>query len=325
MDNFVKFVLQNGGSLKPIIIPSENTNGTGTFNPSIYNDNGNLYVNVRHCQVTLFHADKLRFESQWGPLIYCHPEDDCTLTTTNYTAKLNPDLSVDYMHKVDTSKFDVPSRWEFIGLEDGRFVKWDGKYYIIGVRRDTTPNGVGRMEYSGLDISPTGIKEISRSRIPGPAPDNHYCEKNWMAIVDMPYHFIRWTNPIQVVKTDPVTMTCEIVHQSQNKLDFSREIRGSSHVIPFDDGRLFITHEVDLWWDQAGRKNSVYVHRFFFVDKDWNFKKISETFNFVNVKIEFCAGLAEYGDDILISFGVQDNAAFILRCPKKIIRDFIYG
>ncbi len=35
------------------------------------------------------------------------------------------------------SELDVPPVWTFIGLEDGRLVKWDEKYYLIGVRRDT--------------------------------------------------------------------------------------------------------------------------------------------------------------------------------------------
>ena len=37
-------------------------------------------------------------------------------------------------------------------LEDARLIKWLNKYYLSGVRRDTTPNGVGRMELSEIEI-----------------------------------------------------------------------------------------------------------------------------------------------------------------------------
>jgi hypothetical protein len=46
----VKQVIQAGGSITPLIIPSELTDGTGLTNPSIYNDNGNLILNLRHVQ-----------------------------------------------------------------------------------------------------------------------------------------------------------------------------------------------------------------------------------------------------------------------------------
>jgi len=46
------------------------------------------------------------------------------------------------------------------------------------------------MELSEIEITDTEVKEISRLRIE--APDvNSYCEKNWMPILDMPYHYIK--------------------------------------------------------------------------------------------------------------------------------------
>jgi hypothetical protein len=39
--------------------------------------------------------------------------------------------------------------------------------------------------------------------------------------------------------------------------------------------------------------------------------------------VEFVAGAAKYGDDLLISFGFQDNAAFVLRTPKVVVEDLI--
>ena len=51
--NFVKLALENGGAIKPLIIPAEHTNGTGLCNPSVFVDDGKILVNVRHTQYHL--------------------------------------------------------------------------------------------------------------------------------------------------------------------------------------------------------------------------------------------------------------------------------
>lgn len=331
MNNFVKYILENGGSIHPIIIPAGLTNGTGTFNPSIYNDNGKLYVNVRHCQVTIFHSEKGIYEHEWGPLSYLNPENDITLTTTNFFCELNTDLSIKSIHKVDFSKFNTQPKWEFIGLEDCRVFRWDGKLYICGVRRDTTTNGQGRMELSEIEFTDDGIVEVSRFRIPTPGSGTDvnagsYCEKNWMPIVDRPYHFVKWCNPVEVVKAIPEDKICVTTDLSKRILPFEKDQRGGSQVIPFGDGEhICITHEVNLFQSENGKKDATYRHKFVRFDKNWEISSYSESFDFMGAEIEFCAGLTEYEDNYLITFGVTDNAAYILRCPKHIIEKQIYG
>ena len=185
--NLVKQVIDNGGSITPLIIPSSETNGTGLMNPSIYNDNGNLLLNLRHVQYTLYHT-RGKFENRYGPLVYLNPENDIKLRTNNFFCNLNDNLVINTYSKIDTSEHDIPPVWEFIGLEDARIVRWDDKLYLCGVRRDVKDNGEGRMELSELSINNTSVKEISRFRIPVPFDNNSYCEKNWMPILDMPYH-----------------------------------------------------------------------------------------------------------------------------------------
>jgi hypothetical protein len=326
MGNFVKHVLNNGGSIHPLIIPADQTNGTGTFNPSVYNDNGKLMFNVRHCQVTIYHSELGKFEHEWGPLVYLNPENDVTLTTTNFFCHLNDDLSISKVDKVNFDKFNVKPIWEFIGLEDCRVFRWEGKMYLCGVRRDTTTNGVGRMELSEIEIDENGVREVSRFRIPAPNDDGSYCEKNWMPILDMPFHFLKWCNPVDIVKVDPVEKTCKNVIVGKPQLNGIRDQRGGSQVIPLKNGEhMCITHEVDLFKSTNGNKDATYRHRIIRFDKDWNVAKISDLFSFFEAEIEFCAGMAEHGNNYLITFGVTDNAAYLLRCPKKVIEDIIYG
>jgi hypothetical protein len=321
MQNLVKQIIQSGGSITPLIIPSDLTNGTGLMNPSIYVDKGKLILNLRHVNYTLYHCENEQlFNNNWGPLVYLNPENDIHLRTTNWLCELNDDLTIKKWNKVDTSKLDVEPVWEFIGLEDGRVVRWDDKLYLCGVRRDTKTNGEGRMELSELKKH----KEVKRSRIEPPNDPNSYCEKNWMPVTDIPYHFVKWANPTEVVKVDPETNTSETVILKDGVGPY-QNLRGGSQIIPYGDDRICIIHECDLWKNQLGQKDAKYTHRFVIWDADWNIKHISESFSFMNGEVEFCCGLAEYQDNLLITFGFQDNAAYILKSPKEVINKFIYG
>lgn len=321
-NNLVNHALERGGSLTPLIIPSNLTNGTGTFNPSIYDDNGKLVVNIRHCQVTIYHSEKGIFEHQWGPLCYLNPENDITLTTTNYFCSINDKLLLDKIDVVDFSKLNQPPIWEFIGLEDCRVFRWDGDLYLCGVRRDTTTNGVGRMEMSKIEADEYGVRELSRFRMPAPGNDDSYCEKNWMPVLDMPYHFVKWCNPTEVVKVDPETKTTETVFLGK-RVEKPLDYRGGSQVITVGNYRMAITHQTSLFNSEAGRKNAVYRHCFVIWDKNWNVMHYSEPFAFLDNAIEFCAGMALQGDELLLTFGVQDNAAYLLRLPMKAFEEFI--
>jgi hypothetical protein len=323
--NFVKKVLERGGFIKPLIIPSELTNGTGLLNPSVFIDEyGNILVNVRHIQYTLYHAELNKYEHQWGPLVYLHPENDLTLTTTNYICKLTEELDIEFFSKVDTSLLDVEPLWEFVGLEDARLFRWDNKLYLCGVRRDTTTHGEGRMELSEIVFENRQAKEISRVRIPAPGDNKSYCEKNWMPIIDKPYHFVKWTNPTEVVHFDLENMKTNQVHLGQFT-KMSADLRGGSQVIPYKDGYLTLNHETYLYNSETGRKDGTYKHRFTYWDKDWNLISFSDNFSFLGAKIEFCCGISKRNNDFLITFGFQDNSSYIISVPDKVIEEMIHA
>lgn len=325
MSNFVTKAIDNGGSIRPLVIPpNDKTKGTGLFNPCVYNDNGKIRLNLRHCQYTIYHAEKNRFEHMYGPLVYLNPENDITLTTTNYFCELNDDLLIDKHSAVDTSALDVTPIWEFVGLEDCRVVRWDGKLYISGVRRDTTTNGQGRMELSELAIEGNSVKEVSRFRIPAPGPDNSYCEKNWMPIEDMPYHYVKWSNPTEVVKVNPANKSCETVFLSDRFFPYPYDFRGGSQVIPFGEYRICIAHTVNLFSSVQGRKDATYRHVFIVWDKDWNPIKYTKQFDFLGGEVEFACGMTKDNNgDILITFGFQDNAAYLLRMTPEFLENYI--
>ncbi len=321
--NFVQYALNNGGIIKPLLINSSDLSGPSLTNPSVLVVDGKILVNIRNVNYTLYHSELNRFEHMWGPLSYIHPENDMHLRTINYVAELNDSLDIIHYTKIDTSKFDTyEPKWDFVGLEDCRLVQWNNKLYVCGVRRDTTPNGQGRMELSEIVINGSEVKEVSRYRIPGPPPDDEYCMKNCTPIVDKPFHLLKWTNPTALMKFDlsgGETQVIETGFFAQAKND----MRGGSQVISFKDGYLTLIHETDLYSSEQGRKNATYRHRFVYWNKDFQIQKISKLFSFLNMKIEFCCGMAEYQDSFLITFGAQDNAAYILKISKSSVEDFI--
>ncbi len=312
-------LLRNGGSFQFINLPSNCEGGSANTNPSIFIDGQDVLLNIRKVQYMLYHSEYLqKFQMYCSPLVYLNPENDITLTTTNYLCKLDPNtLSIESFQKVDTSLLDVKPMWEFVGLEDARVVKWNNKTYLIGVRRDTTTNGEGRMEFSEI----LNGKEISRTRIE--PPTHSYCEKNWMPILDMPFHFVKWTNPTEVVKVDLHKKTSETIVLTKSELDLKRDIRGGSQVIPYKDYRIAMTHEVDLFYNEQGKKDAQYFHRFIVWDKEWNIVYHSEEFKFFGANIEFSCGMALQEDNLIISIGFQDSTAFLIKMPTEFFENFV--
>lgn len=321
IDNLSKIVINNGGSITPLLIPSKLTDGTGLCNVSVFiDDNGDILANIRHVHYTLYHGEfDQKFYCGWGVLAYLNPEDDISLKTGNYLCKLDPDtLEVISYQKIDTSKHDTPPVWTFIGLEDVRVFRWDGILYVCGVRRDTKPDGEGRMELCKVDWKSNSITEVTRDRIEPPG-DHTYLEKNWMPILDMPYHFVRWANPLEIVKVHPKSLSSEIIISKDNKIKLPLSLRGSSQVIPFGEDRICITHEVDFFHHPGYYKDAFYYHRFIIWDKDWNLKSLSKPFSFMSTQIEFNTGLALKDDNFIITYGYQDNAAYALKMPVNLL------
>jgi len=320
--NFAQHCFNYGGSIHPIIIPSILNSGLGLMNPSIYIHNNKILVNLRVVNYTFYHSEKKLFQHPYGPLTYIHPEDDLHLRTRNFYLELNDNCEIVRVNEIDTSKFPDKELWEFVGLEDARIFSWNKKLYTSGVRRDLDTIGTGRMELCEIEVKDDAVVEVSRVRIEPPNDPNSYCEKNWMPILDLPYHYIKWSNPTEVVKIDPETGTSESVFLGEKK-DIPRDLRGGSQVVSWRDYYVAITHEVDLFKSETDRKDAIYKHRVCFWDKDFNLVKWTDDFSIMGGHVEFCVGLAQKGSDFLMTFGFQDNAAYLLKFPEKLFEDLI--
>jgi len=325
--NLVQKSVQAGGSLNPLIIPASVTGGTGLMNPSIFiDDDGDILCILRHINYTLYSAENnQRFPSIWGPLSYLHPEEDQRLVTANYFCRLDKDYNIINYTLIDTTLLDVTPIWTFVGLEDARLVKWNGKYYGTGVRRDTTTNGQGRMELSELEIDKKTwtAKEVSRVRIEAPIDKSSYCEKNWMPLLDKDFQYIKWTAPTELVEANPSTGESKQIALNPGKV-VNADQRGGSQLVRWNDYYLAITHEVVLGKNYLKQKNGQYRHRICVWDSELNLLGISpKSWAFLDGQIEFCAGAAVLDNKLLISWGFQDNAAMVLEVPEELVNELI--
>jgi len=331
--NLAKEIIKEGGDIIPIMIPSNETNGLGIMNPSILVEGDEILVNLRNVGYTFFHADyDQKYHSRWGPLTYMHPEDDLNLRTTNFLCKLNTEsLEVEAYAEIDTSKLDIPPVWEFIGLEDARLARWGNKLYGIGVRRDVKPNGEGRMEFQEIEynLDPENhensyAKEIKRNRIQPPIDKDSYCEKNWMPILEKPFHFVKWSHPTEIVKANLKDNTSTQTHISETSIRLGRDLRGGSQILRWNDRWFGVTHELDpLSHPELNLKDAYYFSRFVIWDDDWNIIEVSEAFSFMGARIEFTTGLAEWKEFFLMTFGYADAAAYTAKVPKKLIEKML--
>jgi hypothetical protein len=182
------------------------------------------------------------------------------------------------------------------------------------------------MELSELEVDKEAwtVKEVSRIRIPAPIDENSYCEKNWMPIIDKPYHYVKWSTPTEIVKTFPYPpFKCEQVAVVEGVTALTDQ-RGGSQLIKWGDMYIAITHEVVLTKNYMGQKDGVYRHRLCVWNKSFKLIGISpKEWSFLDGKIEFVCGAAVYNDNLLISWGFQDNAAFVLEVPQTLVDELI--
>jgi hypothetical protein len=322
--NFVEKCIQNKGRLYQLTFPSLSQDDNYT-NPSVYTINDKILINFRHMDKTKHLTAWKKYDDKvYAPNCHIHPILDPTILSFNFIGEYDKNINLSTKTIVDTSKFDNYEKlsW-YAGLEDATLVFWDNKFYLSGVRKDVDIIGKGRMELSQIQFEGNTIKEVARHRIEIAQYEHVYCEKNWMPILSMPYHFIRWINPTEIVYYDIKSNKSEIILSRKYKQIDSHSFHGGSQVIPYNEGYICLCHQTYYKFDDKIFPDGVYKHRFIVWDKNWNIIKCSPQFSFLGNDVEFCVGMAEYLDDYLITFGVNECFSFLLKVPKKYISEFL--
>lgn len=270
-----------------------------TFNPSIAADGDNLAMIVRSANYRI-DAD--------GRYVAVDDERASggasldVVRTENYFVRLTEDLSVVDVRPIADRSGRPTHATRIRGLEDCRLFRWDGGWWALATSRDSTADTRATVVLLRLDDTDADEVVIDWAHVlPGPRSDLN--EKNWVPwTVGDELHIVYGWLPRRVFRWNPATSSLDSIVERTDAPDRVRW-RGSSQGVPMDGGTVFVIHEVTH--GPAGRR---YLHRFVRVDADGS-THASEAFTFTGTPIEFAAGLARRGDDLVVSFGIEDRLA----------------
>jgi predicted GH43/DUF377 family glycosyl hydrolase/tetratricopeptide (TPR) repeat protein len=260
------------------------------FNPSITSASDGLQMIVRTANYRL------------GKGIL-HTEG--VLHNLNYLVDLGPDLAVTRIRPLadraeDAERFES----EIDGYEDCRLIEVGGQWFATATVADLNPDE--RREVALLTLDDGAVTAVRPLR--GPHPGRH--EKNWMPFVrDGALHLVYSCGPTVVLRCDTATGELEVVSESTAPPE-AEAFRGGSQGVEVDGGLLFVVHEV-----RRAPRSLLYLHRFVMLDDDLRLASASPPFTFTQDHVEFCAGMARHGDELVLSFGVSDAAAGLAVVP----------
>ncbi len=146
--------------------------------------------------------------------------------------------------------------------------------------------------------------------------DRH--EKNWMPVAGTGEDGLRLVYscfPTVVLRYDEAAGAV-VPEVSRSAPLIAREFSGGTQVIRFDDGYLCLVHESVTLDDDS----PAYTHRWVWFDHHWQLAKLSSPFVFQKRGVEFAAGLAQRGDDLVISYGRWDREAFLATVRVEEVR-----
>lgn len=197
-----------------------------------------------------------------------------------------------------------PSSFPVQGWEDVRLFARADRLAGLATVRNVDDGGICRIAL--LLERPDG--HFDEVLVQSPQPHRH--EKNWAPwpVDDLVRAVYSW-DPLRIVLIDPLTGGTTLTTVGPTGLGGSA--RGGSGAVQVSaDEWLFIVHESHTLPD--GR---AYLHRFVTIDKNGVIMRASPRMRLRSLGIEFVAGAARLGDELIIAFGVDDREAWLARMP----------
>ena len=269
------------------------------FNPSIAADGDGFRMIVRTANYRLEDG------------AYHFLEAGNVFRTINYVVALDAALrvtSVDVLEDASAGPPVQPAR--VLGYEDCRLLRVGDRWVATAAVYDR--NVEERYEVALLELDGPRVGTV---QIAGSTPGRH--EKNWMPFTDGgTLHLVYGLDPPAVLRWDAGTASTTVVTG-----DPGRErgrYRGGSQGVQVDGGWLFVVH--DVTGSGAQRR---YVHRFVLLDAEHRLAGVSPPFTFAHELIEFCAGIAPRGGDLVLSFGIDDQEAHLVVVSRNEVMELL--
>lgn len=248
-----------------------------------------------------------------------------TIRTKNFLVKYDKDLKVlSQKEIVENLPRQRYNHRNIYGLEDCRLYELNHAIGFSCTTLDTNPKGMPQISICTLN-SDTENKTCNVEKLtPLMCQDLSRCEKNWLPFVkNQSLHMIYSYDPFIIYCPKIENNRCYINKQMMvcNYIpthDFSR-FSGSASPIAFDNGYLFLVHETVY----TSQRN--YLHRFVYMDSDFNIQKVSKPFIFLHKGVEYCCGMAIDHPEkkLIMTIGIEDREAYFSFVDLDTVRSLL--
>jgi hypothetical protein len=234
-----------------------------------------------------------------------------------YFAELDKDFELKNLRQIDFSKLNIKLDR---GMEDPKLFWRDNAWHFTCVMMEKELCEVARMAICRLDAK--AEKVVHMEKFPGIEVKRP--EKNWMLPPDNNPNFDFIYGPNATVKNGVLTT---LMSDNSNL----HALRGNTNLISIKDSTyLGVMHRTIGRHTTVQENNSFgtvnayirnYTHCFVRFDEKGKIIGISDHFQFRKSGVEFASGLVEHKGNFIISFGVQDIAAFLMTISKEKVLD----
>lgn len=278
--------------------------GWSLFNPTLLSHNGKLLGLVR--------SSNYKME---GMKYIMPPEDKGVIRTTNILVEYAPDFSVVETHPLADP--DYPrTAFAVDGLEDCRLYSRGDQLCVSATVRNFAPlNGNCRIGTAQIDLFNYSLWGLD---VPAAPAAQH--EKNWMPVIGQDCWLYACNTSGKTVLARRKEADWELTSTGQAPI-VAQNFRGGTQLVPFAGGYLCAIHETVIV-----DSNRTYEHRFVWFNDQLRIQKISAPFYFRNKRrIEFAAGLAVVGDDVVLAFGYQDKEAWLAIVSNSVVIKWLHN
>ena len=295
--HLIPYVCNRGGSNKYIY-----TNTPLDMYPSnvtITRWRGHLVVNMRLLNYTVSY--------------YTHSRTECNHGyTENYIGVLNDSTINGHViqRTYSSNRYGLFSDAAFSGREDIRLVVWNDRLYGVCSRPDVKDHIVMELLEFDEEFNVYHICYI----------DTGTNEKNWMPILDKPFHFMYSCNTSRVIRVE-FDGGFEFVNEQEVQCEW---LSGSTQLINYKNGYIGVVHRAH---------NMRYESQFVKFDKNYNIEQRSVWYRFSNPSVErferiigepgreFCCGMSRDDSNIYVTYSIMDTSPQLLTIPVSVVDD----
>jgi hypothetical protein len=259
-------------------------------NPSIAKDGkGGLAFIVRTVNYLLGDEDGIWFREEGKP------------NTVNYFGTLDQNLTQTSIAKIDDEEIRKTRTPAQHGLEDARLFWWQGDWWLLCTSLHHAARVRGTMSLGRLRDNRVGHFEFLHS------PHGREMEKNWAVRVnDAQLAVVYSHHPAESYELAPARRKLHI-----GAFHALEGWSGGSQLIRHGEGWVSVVHQ-----RRKDRNRVYYTHRLVRYDDNLAPTHAGREFYFRGPQVEFCAGLAQHGENFVLSFGVKDREAWLVRLVR---------